>query len=108
MDKVIEVVEEHVAEAPPENDTKKGHQGDEVRHLVGANLGQVPLRQPEHDAVGQVETQDVGESVPMEGDGIADLEQVRAEIVQVIGGGWERHGGRKEVQPGALSGKSNL
>ena len=85
-DEFVEVVEEHVAEAAAEDDAEEGDEGDEVGDLIGLEFGEAALGEEAHDAVGEVEAEDVGEAVPVDGEVAEEFDDVGVEVVEVVGG----------------------
>ena len=85
-DELVEVVEQHVAEATAEDDAEEGDEGDEVSDSGRLQLGEAALGQVAHDAVGEVEAEDVGEPIPVDGEGVGKFDDMRGEVVEVVGG----------------------
>lgn len=89
VDEFVEVVEEHVAETAAEDDAEEGDEGDEIGDLIGFDFGEAALGEEAHDAVGEIEAEDVGESVPVDGEVAEEFDDVGVEVVEVVGK--ERH-----------------
>ena len=92
-DVIIQFVEEDVAQTATQHDTEQSHQRDEVTDSFGLELSIPPAGQAAHDEERTVEAEDIGEAIPMQTDAVCESDNVRTEVVKVVGehdreGGW--------------------
>ena len=72
------LVEQHIADPPAENDAKR-RPGEEIIHLQRRRDRGRPLRNPPHQSPAEHEAGDIGNRIPVDGEG-AELDQNRVEI----------------------------
>ena len=83
-DVVLRFVEENITKPPAEHHAEKRHQRDEIRDGVRLEFAVAARRQTLHHQIGAIEAHHVSEAIPVEPDTIRKVDDVRAEVVEVI------------------------
>lgn len=95
------IVEEHVAEPPPKKHSEEGPHRDEIRHLVGPQVGISPLSQSPVEQGADYESGQIGQPVPAEAES-PDFQKKRAQVMDIVGEK-HRHGSSRRNLRGAIS-----
>ena len=82
---VLPVVKEHIAEPPTQNDAEKRRASDEIPDIPRWNIAVSAPREVKVNAIRGGKRQHIGEAIPAKPHSLAELNQKRAEIVNIVG-----------------------
>jgi hypothetical protein len=94
--KRVEIVEQHVTQPPAEHDAEDRAPDDEIAHRLGLEIGVALTRKALVERDADEERGHVGEAIPAHAKTGRELDEKRAEVVNVVG--------EKHRSPGACTG----